>query len=131
MPCACCERDPTALWPKILEMRDPAGIVTLVFPWQNGTTYKILVGAKAKGDHTIFSGYYFDEQKQQWKLLAQWDKSKTGGQLLSKLYAFVENFGPNGDDYFEGRYGNQWVCTVSGKWIEITRCSFTTYRQPG
>ena len=98
----------------------------LVFPWKNGTTYKLLVGAKVAGDHTIFSGYYYDEQTSSGNLLAQWDKSKTGGRLLSRMYAFVENFGPNGNDYFEGRYGNQWVYTTAGHWMEITRCQFTT-----
>ncbi|HUZ57583.1 MAG TPA: DUF5077 domain-containing protein [Hanamia sp.] len=30
----------------------------LVYPWKEGVTYKILIGAKPKGDHTIYSCYY-------------------------------------------------------------------------
>jgi hypothetical protein len=98
----------------------------LVFPWKNGNKYKLLVGAKPAGDHTIFTAYYFAAENGSWKLIAQWDKSKTQGKQLSGLYAFVENFGPNGNDYFKAYYGNQWVCTAAGTWIELTKCKFTT-----
>ncbi|MDQ2720082.1 MAG: DUF5077 domain-containing protein [Bacteroidota bacterium] len=98
----------------------------LVFPWKQGITYKILIGAKAKGDHTIYSCYYFAPENGKWNLMAIWDKTKTGGKLLSGLYSFVENFGPNGNDFFKADYGNQWVCTPSGTWIEMTECFLTT-----
>ncbi|HVI44010.1 MAG TPA: DUF3472 domain-containing protein [Chitinophaga sp.] len=64
--------------------------------------------------------------KWQLRLIAQWDKSKTNGQLLGGLYSFVENFSDNGNDFFKARYGNQWVRTVKGTWIELNRASFTT-----
>jgi hypothetical protein len=102
----------------------------LVFPWKNGITYKLLVGAKAQGDHTIYTGYYFAPEIGSWKLIARWDKSKTGGKLLSGLYAFVENFGPNGNDYFKADYGNQWVGTAAGNWIELTKSHLTTTASP-
>jgi Domain of unknown function (DUF3472)/Domain of unknown function (DUF5077) len=102
----------------------------LVFPWKNGATYKLLVGAKPQGDHTIFTGYYFAPENGSWKLIARWEKSKTGGKLLSGLYAFVENFGPNGNDYFKANYSNQWVRTVAGDWIELTKCHLTTTASP-
>ncbi len=98
----------------------------LVFNWKNGETYKLLVGAKSNGEHTIFTGYYYVPENKQWRLIAQWDKAKNEGKLLSGLYSFVENFGSNGNDYFKALYGNQWVCTTSGKWIELTKASFTT-----
>jgi hypothetical protein len=102
----------------------------LVFPWKNGAKYKLLVGAKSSGDHTIFTAYYFAPENGSWKLIAQWDKSKTGGKLLSGLYAFVENFGPNGNDFFKAYYGNQWICIAAGTWIELTKCQFTTTASP-
>jgi len=98
----------------------------LVFPWKNGTTYKMLVGAKPAGDHTIFTAWYLAPENREWRLIAQWDKTKTGGKLLSGLYSFVENFGDNGEDYFTARYGNQWICTPSGNWVELTEARFTT-----
>ena len=102
----------------------------LVFPWKNGATYKILIGAKPAGDHTIYSCYYFAPENGKWNLVAVWDKTKTGGKLFSGLYSFVENFGSNGNDFFKAAYGNQWVCTPSGTWIELTRCYLTTTASP-
>ncbi len=102
----------------------------LVFPWKAGVTYKILIGAKPKGDHTIYSCYYFAPENGKWNLMSIWDKTKTIGKLFSGLYSFVENFGSNGDDFFKAEYGNQWVCTASGTWIELTKCHLTTTASP-
>lgn len=102
----------------------------LVFPWLSGNTYKLLVGAKPAGDHTIFTAYYFAPENNEWRLIASWDKTKTGGKCLSGLYAFIENFGDNGNDFFKAAYGNQWVCTPAGTWIELTKCSLTTTAGP-
>lgn len=102
----------------------------IVFPWKNGATYKILIGAKPAGDHTIYSCYYWTPESGKWKLMAIWDKTKTGGKLFSGLYSFVENFGSNGNDFFKADYGNQWVCTPSGTWIELTKCRLTTTASP-
>jgi hypothetical protein len=98
----------------------------LVFNWKADVVYKLLVGAKPAGDHTIFTAYYYAPENGEWKLIAQWDKTKTGGKLLTGLYSFVENFGDNGMDYFSARYGNQWICTPGGKWMELTTARFTT-----
>lgn len=98
----------------------------LVYPWKQGVTYKILIGAKSAGDNTIYSCYYFAPEVGKWSLMAVWDKTKTGGKLFSGLYSFVENFGSNGSDFFKADYGNQWVCTTSGTWIELTKCTLTT-----
>ena len=102
----------------------------LVFPWKQGVTYKILIGAKPKGDHTIYSCYYFAPENGKWNLMAIWDKTKTDGKLFSGLYSFVENFGDNGNDFFKADYGNQWICTPSGTWIEMTKCFLTTTASP-
>lgn len=102
----------------------------LVFPWKQGVTYKMLLGAKSAGDHTIYTAYFYTPENRKWNLIARWDKTKTGGKLLSGLYSFVENFGPNGNDFFKADYGNQWVCTPSGTWIEMTKCSLTTTAGP-
>lgn len=102
----------------------------LVFMWKPDVVYKFLLGAKPAGDHTIYTAYYFAPENGQWKLVARWDKTKTSGKLFSGLYSFVENFGPNGNDYFKARYGNQWICTSSGTWIELTKCKLTTTASP-
>lgn len=102
----------------------------LVFSWKPDVVYKLLVGAKPSGDHTIYTAYYYAPEEGKWQLIAQWDKAKTGGKLLTGLYSFVENFGDNGNDYFSAYYGNQWICTPSGKWIELTSARFTTTADP-
>jgi hypothetical protein len=68
----------------------------LVYSWKQGVTYQILIGAKPKGDHTIYSCYYFAFENGKWSL---WDKTKTEGKLFSGLYSFVENFGDNRNDF--------------------------------
>lgn len=98
----------------------------LKFPWETGNTYSMLVNAVASGTHTIYTAWYYAPENMGWKLIAQWDKSKTNGQLLGGLYSFVENFSGNGNDFFKAYYGNQWVCTVNGTWIELNKASFTT-----
>jgi hypothetical protein len=98
----------------------------LVFMWKAGVTYKLLVRAKAAGDHTIYTGWFCGPETGGWRLIAEWDKTRTGGKLLSHLYSFVENFGDNGEDYFTARYGNQWICTPAGNWIELTEARFST-----
>ena len=102
----------------------------LVYNWNQGVTYKMLLGAKSAGDHTIYTAYYLAPENKSWQLIAQWDKTKTGGKLLSGLYSFVENFGPNGNDFFKAEYGNQWICTANGTWMELIKCALTTTASP-
>jgi len=100
------------------------------FNWKAETTYKLLVHAKPNGDHTVYSGYFFDPAVGKWKLIATWDKAKSGGKYLGGLYSFVENFSDNGEDFFKARYGNQWVRTAKGEWIELTKARFSTTANP-
>lgn len=102
----------------------------LSFPWKNGVTYKLLVGAKAAGDHTLFTAYYYAPENGAWRLIAEWDKAKTGGKLLDGLYSFLESFGPNGDDYFKAFYGHQMARTPSGTWIGLSHATMTTTAGP-
>ncbi|WP_164714159.1 DUF3472 domain-containing protein [Chitinophaga rhizosphaerae] len=100
------------------------------FPWKAETTYKLLLHAKPSGDNTIYSAWFFDPATGKWKFMATWDKPKSGGKYLSGLYSFVENFGANGNDLFRARYGNQWVRTAGGNWLELTQSRFSTTADP-
>lgn len=102
----------------------------LKFMWKTTTTYKLLVHAEASGDHTIYTGYFYAPESGTWKLIAQWDKAKTGGKLLGGLYSFVENYSSNGNDYFTANYGNQWIRSKNGTWVELTQARFTTTASP-
>ncbi len=101
----------------------------LVFPWKTNTTYRFLSGITAlKGDSATYVGYYAaPNDGYQWHLLSKWTQHKTDTKTGFKhLYAFVENFGDNGDDYFKAYYSNQWAITFNGNWIELTEAKFTT-----
>jgi hypothetical protein len=101
----------------------------LVFPWKTNATYRFLTGITAlKGDSATYIGYYAaPDDGYQWHLLSQWTQHKTDTKTGFKhLYAFVENFGNNGDDFFKAYYSNQWAITFNGTWLELTEAKFTT-----
>ncbi len=98
----------------------------LIYPWKTGTIRRFLVTAKPVDQtHTVFSGYWFHPEQKAWLLISSWKAPKDGGWLKG-LYSFSENF--NGQNGFLGRkalYGNQWLRTEKGDWLEITRASFS------
>lgn len=101
----------------------------LVFPWITNTTYRFLTGiTHLQGDSATYIGYYAGPTDHyQWHLLSQWTQHKTDTKTgFKNLYAFVENFGENGNDYFKAFYGNQWAITFNGTWMELTEAKFTT-----
>ena len=105
----------------------------LVFPWKVDQTYRFLSGIKSlKGDSATYIAFYAGpEDEYQWHLMSEWTQHKTDTKTgFKNLYAFVENFGGNGDDYFKAYYGNQWVVTPYGNWIELNEAKFTTTANP-
>lgn len=97
-----------------------------VYPWKTGEKQRFVVTAKpTDATHTIYSGYYFLPDKQQWKLISSWKAPKEGGYLRG-LYSFSENFGgSNGHLRRKALYGNQWIQTADGQWVELTTASFS------
>jgi hypothetical protein len=97
-----------------------------VYPWKTGAEQRFLVTAKpVDATHTIFSGYYFQPDKQQWMLISSWNVPKEGGYLRG-LYSFSENFGgANGHLRRKALYGNQWIRVSDGQWLELTTASFS------
>lgn len=101
----------------------------LVYPWKTNTTYRFLTGiTDLKRDSATYVGYYASpDDNYKWHLLSKWTQHKTDTKTgFKRLYAFVENFGDNGDDYFKAFYSNQWVVTFKGTWLELTEAKFTT-----
>ncbi|MBN1509678.1 MAG: DUF3472 domain-containing protein [Sedimentisphaerales bacterium] len=98
----------------------------LVYAWKTGQKQRFLVTAKPTDKtHTIYAGYYFHPEKKQWVLISSWTAPKEGGYLRG-LYSFSENFGgANGHVLRKALYGNQWIRTVEGRWIELTTASFS------
>ncbi len=98
----------------------------LTYPWKTGETQRFIVTAKpADETHTIYSGYWFHPENKQWMLISSWKAPQTGGWLKG-LYSFSENFnGNNGQLRRKALYGNQWLRTDDGKWIEQTTATFS------
>jgi hypothetical protein len=98
----------------------------LVFPWTTGERQRFVVTAKpTDATHTIYSGYYFRPDEKRWMLISSWKAPKEGGYLRG-LYSFSENFvGDNGHLRRKALFGNQWIRTVDGQWIEQTVATFS------
>jgi hypothetical protein len=98
----------------------------LIYPWKTGEKQRFIVTAKpTDATHTIYSGFYFRPDKKEWMLISSWKAPKDGGWLRG-LYSFSENFGgSNGHLVRKALYGNQWIRTDTGKWIELTTASFS------
>lgn len=98
----------------------------MVYSWKTGEKQRFIVTAKpTDATHTIYSGYYFHPDRKQWVLISSWNAPKEGGYLRG-LYSFSENFGgANGHVLRKALYGNQWIRTAEGQWIELTTASFS------
>ncbi|MCX5653160.1 MAG: DUF3472 domain-containing protein [Planctomycetota bacterium] len=98
----------------------------LVYPWKTGEVQWFIVTAQpTDATHTIYSGFYLHPEKKQWMLISSWRAPKEGGYLRG-LYSFSENFGgSNGHLRRKALYGNQWIRTPAGEWIELTKASFS------
>jgi len=98
----------------------------LKYLWRTGEKQRFIVTAKpTDATHTIYSGYYFHPDKKQWFLISSWKAPNEGGYLRG-LYSFSENFGgANGHVLRKALYGNQWIRTVDGQWIELTTAGFS------
>jgi hypothetical protein len=98
----------------------------LKFAWKTGELQRFLVTARpTDATHTVYSGFYFRPDTKQWMLISSWKAPKEGGWLRG-LYSFSENFGgSNGHLLRKALYGNQWIRTDAGDWIEITSARFS------
>ena len=98
----------------------------LVYSWKTGKKQRFIVTAQPVGTtRTIYSGFYFDPEKEQWMLISSWDTPKDGNYLRG-LHSFSENFwGANGQLLRKALFGNQWIKTAGGRWQEITTASFS------
>lgn len=98
----------------------------LKYLWKTSEPQRFIVTAQPTNEtFTIFSGYYFHPDKQTWMLISSWRAPKEGGWLRG-LHSFSENFwGSNGHVRRKAFYGNQWIRTDTGEWIELTAATFS------
>ena len=95
------------------------------YNWKTGSVQRFVVTAKLDGDHTIYTGWWYHPDKQQWMMLASFRAPKDG-KYLHGLYSFSENFGgDNGHLLRKALYGPQWIRLANGTWKEITKASFS------
>jgi hypothetical protein len=98
----------------------------LKLSWKTGERQRFLVTAEPVDDtHTVFAGYYYRPDKSEWMLISSW-KAPKEGKYLRGLYSFSENFvGRNGHVVRKALYGNQWIHTADGEWVELTTAKFS------
>ncbi len=94
--------------------------------WKTGTTQRFAVTAKPTNEsHTIYAGYWYDPEKNEWMLISAWDAPKDG-QWLKGLHSFSEDFsGSNGYMHRKALYGNQWIKTKENEWLELNATKFS------
>lgn len=98
----------------------------LKYLWKTGETQRFLVTAQPTNTtQTVFSGYYFHPDRREWMLISSWRAPKEGG-YLRRPHSFSENFwGSSGHVVRKALYGNQWIRTDTGTWMELTAATFS------
>jgi hypothetical protein len=98
----------------------------LKYNWKTGEPQRFFVTAQPTNKtFTVYSGYWFHPEKRQWMLISSWRAPKDGSWMRG-LYSFSENFGgANGHLRRKALYGNQWIRTDAGQWLELTTAKFS------
>lgn len=96
------------------------------YPWIAGNTYRFLTHVKPDGKgNTVYTSYFFAPEKNEWILLASFQRPKTD-TWLTRPHSFVENFIDSiGFLHRRCNYGNQWALDSEGNWHELTTAFFT------
>ncbi|WP_160712093.1 DUF3472 domain-containing protein [Chitinophaga solisilvae] len=96
-----------------------------VYNWKAGETYQFLMHSVPEGTTTTYTAYFYVPEHHEWKLIASFRAPKDG-KYMGHLYSFLENFSfENGHLGRKGYFGNHWIKTNTGEWIELTKAKFT------
>ena len=97
----------------------------LVYPWKTGSVQRFAVTAKAEGEHTDYTGWWFHPEQRKWMLIASF-RAPHDGKWLRGLYSFSENFGGStGHLQRKALFGPAWLRTSDGTWSEVIEASFS------
>lgn len=98
----------------------------LKYNWKADETQKFLLHVVPDGEsHTIYTAYFFDHEKNNWRLVASFRRPKLA-TYLKRPHSFLENFNPDmGNVERKVYFGNQWVRDTKGEWHELTKATFT------
>lgn len=96
-----------------------------IYPWKAGETYHFLMHSVPTGTTTTYTAYFYVPEHREWKLIASFRAPKDG-KYMGHLYSFLENFSfENGHLGRKGYFGNHWIKTNTGEWIELTKARFS------
>ena len=93
------------------------GQAFLDYDWKLAATYRCLVAAKAVGERTEYTGYFFHPEKNEWIKLVTFNRIG-GWKPLSGFYSFVEDFRRNGESakqVHKAEFGNVWLQPEKGE----------------
>lgn len=98
----------------------------LIYPWQAGRTYRFLTRVVPDGKgSTIYTSWFGDKEKNEWRLIASFRRPKTNTHLTG-FHSFLENFNPaTGHIPRRGQHGNVWVRDTKGNWTESLTAKFS------
>ncbi len=98
----------------------------LRYDWKAGNTYKFLTQIKPDGEgNTLYTAYFYATDENRWRLIASFLRPETD-TYYKGAHSFLENFLPTqGHITRRVMFSNQWSRTVSGKWVEATKGTFT------
>ena len=96
------------------------------YDWKAGERCRFLMGVKPDGNgNTIYTAYFFDNNKGEWSLIASFRRSKTS-TWYTGAHSFLENFNPvMGYINRKVYYANQWARTTDGRWLPVSKARFT------
>ncbi|MBS1702748.1 MAG: DUF3472 domain-containing protein [Armatimonadetes bacterium] len=97
----------------------------LVYNWKTNEVHRFLVHAEPQGDATIYTGYYYFNDKKKWGLIAKFRAPKDGSYMHG-LYSFNENFGgSNGNLQRKAEFGPVFLAGPDKKWHEQLQAQFS------
>jgi hypothetical protein len=97
----------------------------MVYNWKTNDVHRFLVHAEPKEGATVYTGYYYFNEKKAWGLIASFRAPKDGS-FMKGLYSFNENFGgSNGDKQRMAEFGPVFVAGPDGKWKEHLEAQFS------
>ena len=98
----------------------------LVYNWKTGQSYKFLLhGKPINNNSTNYTAYFFDNETNQWLLIASFTRPATH-TYLKRFHSFLENFEPEaGNITRKAFYHNQWIKPAQGDWMPITKMTVT------
>ncbi len=96
------------------------------YDWKAGELCRFLMGVKPDGKgNTVYTAYFYDNAKGKWSLVASFRRPNIS-TWYTNAHSFLENFNPKmGYQSRKAYYGNQWACTVDGKWLPVKKARFT------